>query len=194
VSAPVFVAALAVVLAIGRGAEGVRRGAALLGAGVAGSALAVLVYYRDFLGLAFHAAGLVAVGAADAGGEPRPGPGAVALAITTGHFDPLVLALAAAGLVLLYRRGVGRPLLAAWIASYVVLLVGRAWLPDLLQHQHEALWLAPLVGLLAGEGLARLAAGGRALAALAVVLFLVLAVQGVWLQAQDIAGQLGYAR
>jgi hypothetical protein len=194
VSVPVFVAALALVLALGRGPERVRRAAAILGFGLAGSVLAVLVYYRDFLGLAFRAAGHVAAGGSDAAVEPRPGLAAVVLAITTGHFDPIVLALAASGLVLLFRRGPGRALLAAWLLSYATLLAGRAFLPDLLQHQHEALWLAPLVGVAAGEALAWVAGRGRAGTAVAAVLFVVLAATGLWTQAQDIAGQLGYAR
>jgi hypothetical protein len=194
VSVPVFVAALALVVALGRPPERGRRAAAILGFGLAGSVLAVLVYYRDFLGLAFHAAGRVAAGGSDAAVEVRPGLGAVVVAITGGHFDPLVLALAACGLVLLFRRGPSRPLLAAWLLSYAALLAGRTFLPDLLQHQHEALWLTPLVGLAAGEALAWVASRGRAGTAVAGVLFAALAATGLWLQAQDVAGQLGYAR
>jgi hypothetical protein len=193
-SLPAFVAALALVAAVRANEGKVRRLVSILAFGVAGSAVAVLAYYRDFLGLVLDAARMLASGWTPASGAARPGLVGAALSITGARFDPAFLALALVGLGLLFRRSRGRVLLAAWLLSYALLLAGRAWLPDLFQHQHEALWLAPLLALAAGETLARVASGPSWRRALAAVLFLALAGYGLWVQAHDLAGQMAYAR
>jgi hypothetical protein len=192
---PAFVAALGIAVAAAAKSGRARRLASILGFGVMGSLLAVLVYYRDFLGLLREAARQVSAAPALAPSPgSRPGFFAVATGITGTNFSPLVLSLAVVGLVRLFRRTRGSVLVAAWLLSYGFLLAGRTWLPDVYQHQHEALWLAPLVALAVGETLDILAAGPLWRRGLAVLLALGLAVHGLVAQAESIAGQMGYAR
>jgi hypothetical protein len=169
--------------------------AAVVGMGLAGSLVSVLVYYRDFLPMVID----VAARAAGGGGAPAsvyPVQSflVVAYSRTRDFFDGVYPVLSAAGLVLLFRRGRGVSLLAAWLATYLLLLLGRAKVPDVFLHGHETLFVTPLVCLAAGEALAALAARGRAGRAAAVIVGAALAVQGLVWQWRALAEQLGNAR
>lgn len=195
---PVFVTALAVSdLLENRGSgAGPRRALSILAFGAAGSLLAVALYYRHFLGLAFDLLAGAAQGAALTAAGDAPVQSFLGLTVshTRRFFDASYPLLGVWGLVLLVRRGRGRALLAAWAATYFFLLLGRAKLPIVFQHPHDALFVAPLVCLGAGEAIAALGSGGSWRRALAGLLFLGLAAQGLVLQWQALAGQFGYAR
>jgi hypothetical protein len=118
----------------------------------------------------------------------------VACARTRDFFDGMYPVLAAAGLVALFRRRRGASLLAAWLLTYVLLLLGRAKVPDVFLHGHETLFVTPLVCLAAGHALATLASYGRAARAAAFVLGGLLALQGFAWQWRALADQLGNAR
>jgi hypothetical protein len=101
---------------------------------------------------------------------------------TRRYFD---YAWAPAGLVgffLLLRKKPDRPFILAWGLTYLGLLFGRAHLPFVFQHPHDALFVTPLVCLAAGESVAALSgsAGWRRAAALA--LLVALAAQGLLAQ------------
>jgi hypothetical protein len=119
---------------------------------------------------------------------------AVAYERTRDFFGFLYPPLTLLGLVLAFRRRApGRFLLAAWGSAYLLLLLGRAKLPDVFLHGHETLFVTPLVCLMAGEALAWLwkrGAAGRLLTAAVVAL---LALQGLTLQWRAVADQLGNA-
>ena len=85
-------------------------------------------------------------------------------------------------------------LVAAWLITYALLLLGRARLPDLFLHGHETLLVTPLVCLASGETLAALARrGGARRRVAAAILLLFLAVQGLAWQWRALADQLGNA-
>ena len=191
----VFIALLALMAPRAAGEDRWRAALRVLAMGFAGSALAVAVYYRDFLDMlvdvARRIAGLTAGGASV---YPVRGFFAVAWERTRSFFDGLYPPLAAAGLWLVWRHARARRLLAAWLGAYVVLLFGRAKVPDLFTHGHETLFATPLFCLLAGEALGALwrrGAWGRAAAAGLVA---ILTVQGFWSQWRFMADQLGNAR
>ncbi len=190
---PVFIAALALAdLVVARRP---RRAAAILGFGIAGSALAFAVYYRDFLGLVVDVARLKASGGAViASGDASPA-GFVETVIVSGQrfFPGPWTILGLLGIGLLLKRGRGRAFLAAWIGSYVLLLLGRAKLPLFFQHPHEALFVAPLVCLGAGQVVAELLARGGWLRALGAALLALLAGVGLQAQWQAFVRQLGNA-
>ena len=174
-----------------------RRGLAVLAMGAAGAAIAVLVYYRDFLPMALDVAARIGAGAARAPSRyPVQSFWLVAWSRTRDFFDGVYPLLAALGLaaVLEGGRASARSRIAlAWVATYGLLLLGRAKAPDVFLHGHETLFLTPLVCLLAGEALARLwrGAGLRRVAAAALLLFL--AAQGLAWQWRALADQLGNA-
>jgi hypothetical protein len=85
-------------------------------------------------------------------------------------------------------------LLAAWLLTYTLLLLGRAKVPDVFLHGHETLFVTPLVCLAAGQALAVLADRGRAGRAAAVMVGAALAVQGFMWQWRALGEQLGNAR
>jgi hypothetical protein len=201
----------ALILALALVALGRRRpadGVAVAAMGLAGAIVAVALYYRDFLGMAFDLVSRVAAGGAQAPSRYPVQPLlTVAYARTRDFFDTVYPILAAAGLVALWRSGTGpepsppapstatrRWLLLGWLGAYALLLAGRARVPDVFLHGHETLLVTPLVCLAAGEALSRLGLRSRAgwWAAAAVVAFL--AVQGVHGQWQALADQLGNAR
>jgi hypothetical protein len=195
VNISVFVAVLAACEAGLRRPFRLGRAAALLAMGLAGSLVAVLVYYRGFLPMVIdvlaHAGGR---GGASASVHPVQSFFAVAYGRTRDFFDGLYPLLAAAGLVVLFRRRLGARLLAAWLLTYAFLLLGRAKVPDVFLHGHETLFVTPLVCLAAGQALAWLAARGRPARAVALVLGAALVVQGVAWQWRALADQLGNAR
>lgn len=166
----------------------------VLGMGLAGSALAVLAYYRDFLG---GVASIVPrmVGHASTAASRYPVESWLALTYdrTLDFFDHVYPVLTLCGLALLSRRRNGRGLLGAWLVTYLVLLLLRAKVPDVFRYGHETLFATPLVCLASGEAIARLAAGaGRwRIAAGAILLFL--AVQGLEGQWLALVEQLGNA-
>jgi hypothetical protein len=185
---PIFLTVLAAfVLAFEGGAPGRRRALTILAFGAAGTLLAILVFYRDFSPLIRHALSRVARGAPVAASDDAPKePYLTVLWIfTRTYFDYLWTPAALAGLVLLVRRGRGRSLILAWGVTYLVLLFGRAHLPFVFQHPHDALFVTPLVCLAAGEVIAALARRGGAARWVAAGVFAVLAVQGLLVQWQE---------
>jgi hypothetical protein len=101
--------------------------------------------------------------------------------------------LGAVGVGILLKRGRGRAFVAAWAGSYALLLLGRAKLPLFFQHPHEALFVAPLVCLGAGQVVAELWARGSWPRALGLVLFALLACVGLAAQWEAFSGQLANA-
>lgn len=191
---PALIVALALLIAVGRAPGKVGLALALLGAGVVGSLLSVLAYYRHFLGPILTALPSLATPSPSGPATAAPGFLEVAFRTTTGSFAPLLLALSVLGLVLSIRREKARPMLAAWLLAYALLLLGRARAPTLFQFQHEALFVAPLLFLAAGETLAWLWSFGSWRRAAAVALGLLLCVQGLWAQGDSLLAQLGHAR
>jgi hypothetical protein len=195
-NASVFVGLLAAGLALS-GREARRQSAWLLALGLLGSTLAVLVFYRDFLGTAWQLVERIQ-------GRGLQGTSryeveswwTLAYARTRDFFGGLYPLLAAAGLVLLVRRDRerARPLLLAWLFTYALLLLLRAKVPDLFRYGHETLFFTPFVCLTAGVALAALWRRGRAGKATAMGFLAALAVQGLVLQWQAVASQLGNAR
>ncbi len=198
----VLVAVLAAVTAI----AGRRKAAlAILAMGVAGSAVAVALYYRDFLPMVADVGARIGGGAARTPSRyPVQSFWLVAYGRTRDFFDGVYPILAALGIALLCRDrgGVGGEgrwpvrarLIAAWLVTYALLLLGRARVPDLFLHGHETLLVTPLVCLAAGETLAALArrGGGRRVAA--AILLAGLAIQGLAWQWRALADQLQNAR
>jgi hypothetical protein len=179
--------------------------AALLAAmGLAACAIAVALYYRDFLGMVIDLVPRVAQGAAHAPPRYPVQPlWRVAYERTRDFFDTVYPILAAAGLALMWRaperEGAASPparrwLLAAWLGAYALLLAGRAKAPDVFLHGHETLLVTPLVCLAAGAALAGLARRSRPAWWTAAALVAFLAVQGALGQWRAIAEQLGNAR
>lgn len=195
VNISLFVAVLAVCEAGSPRPARLGRAAALLAMGLAGSLVAVLVYYRGFLPMVLDVLAHAGhPGGAAASVHPVQGFFTVAYARTRDFFDGVYPLLAAAGLVVLWRRGRAATLLAAWLLTYALLLLGRAKVPDVFLHGHETLFVTPLVCLAAGQALASLAARGRAARAGAWVLGAALVVQGLAWQWRALADQLGNAR
>jgi hypothetical protein len=126
--------------------------------------------------------------------EPARGYFAIAAEMSRRNFGLPTLALAAVGLVLLLLHGKQRPLVAAWLAAYGLVLLGRSHFPAGFGHSHEALFLAPLVYLGVGQALAALARRGRAGRLGAGALFVGLIVYGLVLQERAWALQLANAR
>jgi hypothetical protein len=189
---PMFVLALALAEAFANPREPLRRALAVVGFGAAGSLCAVLVYYRHFAVPVLR--GLAQGGLATAPLEPAKGFLEVAGHISRSNFPFPVLALATVGLVFLFRRGKERPLLAAWLSAYGLILLGRSLAPAVFGHQHEALFVAPLVALGAGEALARLGEGSGLRRVLAAAGWVALAIVGLALQWQALMRQTVYAR
>jgi len=195
VNISLFVAVLALCEAVARRQARAPHAAALLGMGLAGSFASVLVYYRDFLPLVLDVfAHATSRDGAAASGYPVQSFFVVAYARTRDFFDGIYPLLAAVGLAILFRRRRGASLLAAWLLTYLLLLLGRAKVPDVFLHGHETLFVTPLVCLAAGQALASLAARGRAAGGAALALAAALAVQGFVWQWRALAEQLGNAR
>jgi hypothetical protein len=169
-----------------------RTAAVILGLGLLGSAASVLLYYRDFLGMALDVTQRAASGG-PASHYPVQGWWTVAWGRTRDFFGFVYPVLAVAGLFTL-RRARGALLLVAWVLAYALLLLGRARMPDVFLHGHETLFLTPLVCLASGQALAVLARGPRWRQAAAVLLVAALAGQGFWGQWKALAAQLGNAR
>lgn len=195
VNVSLFVFVLAVAEAMAGRQGRLPRAVALLTMALAGSLVSVVVYYRDFLPMVVD----VLSHAASRGGQaasvhPVQGFFLVAYSRTRDFFDGVYPVLTAAGLVILFRSRRGTSLLAAWVATYALLLLGRARVPDVFLHGHETLFFTPLVCLASGQALSDLALRGRAARAAALVLAAILAVQGFAWQWRAVADQLGNAR
>lgn len=187
-----FLFVLALVEPQGTLKERSKRGALILAMGLVASAISVALYYRDFLGMVSDM--LPRIGGAHGATSRYPIQGwlEVAYARTRDFFDGVYPLLAMGGLYLL-RRCPGHRVLWAWGATYLLLLLGRAKVPDVFLHGHETLLVTPLVCLAAGEALAWLWARpvwGRWVAA-AIACFL--AIQGFVWQWRSIADQLANA-
>ena len=138
---------------------------ALAAMGLAASAIAVALYYRDFLGMVVDLVPRLAPGAAGAPSRYPVQPfWLVAFQRTRDFFDTVYPILAAAGLALMWREpepaatasaspSARRWLLVGWLGAYVLLLAGRAKAPDIFLHGHETLLVTPLVCLAAGVSL-----------------------------------------
>jgi hypothetical protein len=191
VNIPVFTAALAGAEAATHREQRARRALTVLAMGVLGSLLAVAVYYRDFLPMATDVAGRGLSGApAAASRYPVQGFASVAFARTRDFFDTLYPPLAALGFALVWRRPAARSLVLAWSATYALLLLGRAKVPDIFLHGHETLFATPLVCFLAGVAVAWLWSKGSLWRVAAALLLVALAVQGVTAQWASLAAQL----
>jgi hypothetical protein len=179
---------------------------ALAAMGLLGAAVAVGLYYRDFLGMVFDVLPRAAGGAAAAPSRYPIEPfWRVAFERTRDFFDTVYPVLATAGIVALCRSGTApddartsegwrRGLLLAWLGAYALLLLGRARMPDVFLHGHETLLVTPLVCLAAGHALALLARRALSGRVAAAVILVALAVQGLIGQGQAIAAQLANAR
>jgi hypothetical protein len=176
-----LVAVLALCVALqGRGDW--RGGVAVLAMGLLGSAVSVALYYRDFLPMLFDV--LSRIGGAEAAPSRYPVQPflSVAAARSYDFFGVVYPPLALAGLASLLLRAGGRSLLLAWASTYLLLLLGRARVPDVFLHGHETLLATPLVCLAAGQSLAALWQAGRIGRFATASLLLFLAFQGVRLQ------------
>jgi hypothetical protein len=197
VSGVININLLVVVLGAATAVMGRRRdGLLLIGMVLAGSAVSVLLYYRDFLPMALDVASRMAGGAERAPSRYAISSfWAVAYARTRDFFDGVYPILAAAGIAWLARGedSARRRLVAAWTITYFALLLGRAKAPDVFLHGHETLLVTPLVCLAAGVALAALAARGRWGRAAAAAILVFLAVQGLAWQWRALADQLGNA-
>lgn len=181
-------------LALERQEDHLRQGLRVAALGLAGSAIAVLVFYRDFLGTGWDLALRIAErGATATTRYPVESWLALVTSRTLDFFDHAYPVLAAFGFVGLLRRGRCRPLLAAWALTYFLLLLLRAKLPDVFRYGHETLLMTPLVCLAAGECLAWLWGRGGWRRALAIGVFAFLALQGGLWQWRAVALQLGNA-
>ena len=187
-----FVFMLAVLEPRGATPERLRRGALLLAMGLLGSAVSVALYYRDFLGMVADM--LPRIGGAHGAVSRYQVQSwfAVAYERTRSFFDGVYPVLAVAGLVLMKDK-LGHRLRLAWMATYLLLLLGRAKVPDVFLHGHETLLLTPLVCLAAGETLGRLWANPRG-RWVAGGLIAFLAGQGLLWQWRALAEQLANAR
>jgi hypothetical protein len=206
VSGVVNISLLVAVLAAVTAFAGRRRAAvAILAMGAAGSAVAFALYYRDFLPMVADVTSRIVGGAARAPSRyPVQSFWTVAYARTRDFFDGVYPVLTALGVALLCRRAapssatdtrwpVRTRLVAAWVITYGLLLLGRARVPDLFLHGHETLLVTPLVCLASGETLAALARRRGFRRAAAAILLLFLAIQGLAWQWRSLADQLGNA-
>jgi hypothetical protein len=181
------------------GEEGRRRALRTLAMLLTAAALAVLVFYRDFLGTAWGLASRIASrGHAATTRYAVEGFFALAYTRTRDFFDGAYPLRAIVGGVLLVRRI--RPaqaqaalLVLAWASAYFLLLLLRAKIPDVFRYGHETLFVTPLVCLAAGECLSWLwnHGGWRRLSAAVVLAFLI--GQGAFEQWRAVAAQLGNA-
>lgn len=170
-----------------------RRGLALLAMGLAGSLLSLGLYYRDFLGgLAVLAGG----SGSSTGGAASLSVGVHELGQTLGawplSFGWVTPLLAAAGLLLVLRRGKARAVLLAWILTFVELQLLRGIPP--FRWVYHLLFVTPLACLGAGEALASLASRGGRWRLLASAVFFFLAAQGLTDQWTALVIRLGHAR
>jgi hypothetical protein len=167
------------------------RALAVLGMGALGSLLSLLAFYRHFLSAVPGLLQAPSPGAVPV--YPTQSFWAVALARTHDFFDGVLPALAVVGLIALVRRGRSRALLLGWTLAYLLLLLGRAKLPEVFLHGHETLLFTPLLCLAAGEALSLLGRRGGWGRAAAIALLALVAAQGLAAQWRAVARQLANA-
>jgi hypothetical protein len=191
---PVFLALLALLLALEARDDRWRLALAVLGIGAGGALLAFAIYYRGFSELIFEMLGRIASGTTQNSAREVHGLWEVLSGRSLVFFGPLVPLLALAGLGRLLRPRENRTFLAAWALAYVVLLLGRARYPDVFGHTHDVLFAAPLICLAAGDSLARLYRLGGLARPLAALTWIAIGVLGLRTQWEVFAQQFGYAR
>ena len=152
---------------------------------LAGSALSLALYYRDFLApwLTGSDASAGVKGAGAGSGFENP-----LLRLQAVFGTGFVLA-GIGGAFLLWRIREARPLVASWALAGAALLAARSVVP-LVRFAHEELWLAPLVCLAAGQVVAWLWSRGTVGRALAVIAAAGLVTSGALLQWRALAAQL----
>ncbi len=169
-----------------------RQAAVLAAVGVAGAATSLILYYGRFLDIVVAILSRLDVGAAASAGRYEAQSFlAVACARTRDFFDGLLPLLALAGLFVTLRRARHHTvLLVGWGLAYLLLLLGRAKLPDIFLHGHETTFVTPLVCLMAGASLRALAHRSRPEWLLATVAFSYVVAWGVLIQWRAFAAQL----
>jgi hypothetical protein len=149
----------------------------------AGSTLALVLYYRDFVKGALLA---VRASLVPAGDLALADPGRdLALFALRDWGLAAALALAVAGLLLLaFRRARAEApwILPAWALAALALALLQGRFPGTLGFLHLPLFCATLVALGAAGALEALARKGRLFAGLAASCGLLLATHGLWLQ------------
>lgn len=193
---PIFLGVLAALVLADRSRPARPRLALLLlAAGALGTVLAALAYYWGFSPLFTHALTRAASDAPlVASGDAAPQPFLTVLWIfTRRYFDYAWAPAGLVGLFLLLREKADRPFVLAWGLTYLGLLFGRAHLPFVFQHPHDALFVTPLVCLAAGESVAALYRGAGRRRAAAMALLAALAAQGLLAQWTDWSRHLGRA-
>jgi hypothetical protein len=175
-----------------------RRAGAILALGLLGSAVSLLVYYRDFV------PGTLALVQAAPRGDGGPGlPAGVAgrllEILKTGldrFFGPLwpVAALAGWPLALPRSSRAARALLPAWTLAWLALTVLRVAGPGVFRWNHDLLLLTPLLALLGAALLAHLYARGGARRIAAVLLLLAVAAQSLAFTRSSFTALLGLVR
>ena len=170
-----------------------RQAAALIAVGMAGAMLSLALYYGRFLDMVVDV--LPQLG--KTGAEPSARNYetqsfiAVTYARTRDFFDGVLPVLTLAGLFMVLGRTRRHAVfLVGWGLAYLLLLAGRAKLPDIFLHGHETTLVTPLVCLLAGAALLGLARRGRSAVVLAGLSFAYVAAWGVLIQWRAFAAQL----
>jgi hypothetical protein len=189
----VFLVTLALV---GRKEGRVRPAVAILGLGLLGSALSLVLYYRDFV------PGTLALLRTAGPGAPGPQVGFVGHLLEilgTGlfrFFDTLWPLLALLGLPLALARPsrAGRAVLLASLLTWSFLTLLRVAGPGVFRWNHDLLLLTPLLALLGAAFLARLHAGGGSRRVLAGLLLLAVAAQSLAFTRSSYTDLLGLVR
>lgn len=151
--------------------------------GTVGGLVAFVVFYRDFLPMVTDVVSRM-LGGVPAAESRYPITGFLETTAKRSYefFGWLYPILAAFGLTVMFRRGVSRLVLSAWLATYFLLLLGRAKIPDIFLHGHETLFLTPLVCLASAVCIAELLHGGGARRFVGASLLSALSIVGFWRQ------------
>ncbi len=191
---PLFLSLVALLLVLEGRLDRFRSASCVLGIGALGGLLAFALYYRGFSSFILEMVRRVALDESSGSAREVHPLLEVLNTRTLTFFGPLVPVLALLGFWRLLReQPETRVFLGAWALTYVTLLFGRAQFPDIFGHTHDALFVAPLLCLAAGDTLARLAQHGGWRRALAAVALVAIAVQGLTAQWSAFLQQFGYA-
>ncbi len=164
---------------------------ALMGMGLLGAVVAFLFYYRSFLQ---GALALLTSASSSAAAANGPSASDIFMEGPQRFFGLLLPLLATAGALILARRPGDRPLLLAWAATAFGLQALRVLLPGIFRWNHELLFITPLLCLLAGQALGTLAAKGARAKVAAIVVAVVVSLQGLVTAWSSFASELGNAR